>query len=825
MHWKSMSLAAVWLMMSLGTPAQTVAAIDSGSAVVPTLVRFTGAAPGHAGERLSLEFSIYAAPDSGSALWSERQGVQIGGDGGYTVLLGAGSSIALPTSVFAAGEARWLGVRIGSGDELPRVLLSSVPYAMKAADADTLAGLKASDFLTQDEFAARLKQAAADQVKARPQTAGTETTTPATPTGGGTAGYLPLWSGAETLANSGLFQKGSGVNAEFGIGTTSPAVTLDVNGPFTSRGVLRAWNTVAVESNAVATAAAGVSSPMLELVGSAFNSGTATAAPQRFAWQVAATGNNTAAPSASLNLLYGTGGPAPTGLSISPKGILTFAPGQTFPGAVSTAGSVNASSYDLNGSLFAYGGGNGNAFLGYAGSGTPASGGSNTAVGTSSLTALTSGFSNSALGFAALHNNSSGGSNTAMGALALEFNSTGNYNNAFGGAALNSNNGGSWNNAFGGGALRWNINGTQNTAIGDNSGPDSASTGLINSTAIGANATVSRSYSLVLGQTTAGSPGASHVNVGIGTATPATAMEISVNAPNALGPILTLTNPGGTTSPYGYPASEASVDFKTYLHSSTANSPTSRIVAIDQDYGNELSFLVKQAGADNNPLLEEMVITDQGVDVDNYLYLVGPFGIYATPPTVADFEGSVTISGDLWVDSIHASVKDFLIDHPSDPANKYLAHASVESSEMMNIYSGNAVTDELGLATVKLPDWFQAENTDFRYQLTTIGRDAHAWVAKEVGGGQFQIATNATFVKVSWQITAVRQDAYAKAHPLVVEQEKPANERGFYIHPELHGQPQEKQLQWARQPDRMRRGMKQQQAMAAAAARRTASTQ
>jgi len=121
------------------------------------------------------------------------------------------------------------------------------------------------------------------------------------------------------------------------------------------------------------------------------------------------------------------------------------------------------------------------------------------------------------------------------------------------------------------------------------------------------------------------------------------------------------------------------------------------------------------------------------------------------------------------------------------------------------MYSGNAVTDELGLATIKLPDWFEAENGDFRYQLTVIGQDAHAWVAEEVTGNQFKIATNPSHVKVSWQITAVRQDAYAKAHPLTVEPEKPENERGYYLHPELYGQPAEKQVEWARHPRQMRR--------------------
>ena len=172
----------------------------------------------------------------------------------------------------------------------------------------------------------------------------------------------------------------------------------------------------------------------------------------------------------------------------------------------------------------------------------------------------------------------------------------------------------------------------------------------------------------------------------------------------------------------------------------------------------------------------------------------------ATFGLAADFEGDVTVDG-----TLSASAKHFKIDHPLDPANKYLVHTSVESSEMMNIYSGNVTTDELGLATVNLPDWFEAENADFRYQLTTIGRDAHAWISQEVANKQFKISTNASNVKVSWQIAAVRQDPYAKAHPLVVEQDKGEKERGFYQHPELYGQPEEKQIQWGIHPDTMQK--------------------
>jgi hypothetical protein len=122
---------------------------------------------------------------------------------------------------------------------------------------------------------------------------------------------------------------------------------------------------------------------------------------------------------------------------------------------------------------------------------------------------------------------------------------------------------------------------------------------------------------------------------------------------------------------------------------------------------------------------------------------------------------------------------------------------------MMNIYTGNVTTNGQGLATVQLPDWFEAVNTDFRYQLTVIGQCAQAIVDSEVANLRFSIKTDKPNVKVSWQITGVRQDAYAKAHPLVVEQEKPASERGLYVHPELYGALREKAVDWVHHPKTM----------------------
>ena len=140
----------------------------------------------------------------------------------------------------------------------------------------------------------------------------------------------------------------------------------------------------------------------------------------------------------------------------------------------------------------------------------------------------------------------------------------------------------------------------------------------------------------------------------------------------------------------------------------------------------------------------------------------------------------------------------FKIDHPLDPENKYLSHSFVESPDMMNIYNGNVVLDRRGRATVTLPSYFEALNREFRYQLTAVGAPATLYVASEIEGNTFRVAGGRPGMKVSWQVTGVRRDAYAEAHRVKVEEEKPAEERGTYLHPEEFGQPAEKGVSQAR---------------------------
>jgi hypothetical protein len=160
----------------------------------------------------------------------------------------------------------------------------------------------------------------------------------------------------------------------------------------------------------------------------------------------------------------------------------------------------------------------------------------------------------------------------------------------------------------------------------------------------------------------------------------------------------------------------------------------------------------------------------------------------------AFLDGNVKITGT--IQSVHLSFK---IDHPLDPANKYLSHSFVESPDMKNVYDGVVVLD-----------WFGALNKDFRYQLTAIGAPGpNLYISEEIPDGvtnssrtssnknnninsRFKVAGGASGMKVSWQVTRIRKDPWANAHRISVEEDKPAEERGYYTHPELYGQPEER---------------------------------
>jgi hypothetical protein len=160
----------------------------------------------------------------------------------------------------------------------------------------------------------------------------------------------------------------------------------------------------------------------------------------------------------------------------------------------------------------------------------------------------------------------------------------------------------------------------------------------------------------------------------------------------------------------------------------------------------------------------------------------------STAGLAGQFAGRVQVTG-----TLTKGGGAFQIDHPLDPENKYLYHSFVESPDMKNIDDGVVTTDDAGFATVTLPDWFEALNRDFRYQLTVIGDGAwaRARVFRRIAGGRFVIQTDLPGIDVSWQVTGIRHDRFAEKNRIPLEEDKPEAERGRYLHPDAWGQPPE----------------------------------
>jgi hypothetical protein len=219
---------AISMFCSLVAAQQSATA--SSSATVPRLVNFSGKTTDPQGKAISgiagVTFAIYKDQYEGASLWLETQNVQADTKGNYTVQLGATKPDGLPLDLFSSGDARWLGVTVNGGQEQPRVLLLSVPYALKAADAETIGGLPPSAFVLANRAqgtGTSTKTAATASTAAAKNTA-----PPANPavTGKGVVNYIPMWDTTSDIIDSLIFQKSS----QIGINTTSPAATLDVNG-------------------------------------------------------------------------------------------------------------------------------------------------------------------------------------------------------------------------------------------------------------------------------------------------------------------------------------------------------------------------------------------------------------------------------------------------------------------------------------------------------------------------------------------------------------------------------------------------------------------
>jgi hypothetical protein len=189
-------------------------------------------------------------------------------------------------------------------------------------------------------------------------------------------------------------------------------------------------------------------------------------------------------------------------------------------------------------------------------------------------------------------------------------------------------------------------------------------------------------------------------------------------------------------------------------------------------------------GSQNGSGIGVLGFTPNGLGVLGTSGSIGVIG-HSTTGYAGYFLGAVHVAG-----TLTKSAGSFRIDHPLDPARRYLQHSFVESPDMKNVYDGVVRTDRRGYAVVRLPRYFAALNRDFRYQLTTVGRaswGATVGVWREIRDNRFAIRSSRPRVKVSWQVTGIRRDAYANAHRIRPDIAKPARERGTYLHPELHG--------------------------------------
>jgi len=766
-------------------------AATSSSPAVPTLVNFSGVLTGADGRPMTsltgVTFSLYAESQGGAPLWVETQNVQPGRSGHYTVTLGSTTVQGLPTSVFASGEARWLEVQVSEQPEQPRVLLLSVPYALKAADAETLGGFPLSAFVLAQPGSPAVSSNSPTAAAAGTNSQSDTTAPPAASnvtTTGGTINAIPLFTTAKNIQNSILTQTG----------VTAVNVAGKLNLP----------------ALGVATATAGKFSRPEDFVASAFNSTSSVAVPQTFQLQAEPAASNTAAPYGTLNLLYasGTGALAETGLKINNKGVIAFAAGQTFPGTgkitsviagtgLTGGGTTGAVTLNLNtANIPQLGTANdftapqefkANAGVGIAPSGngyTPLSVGGATTFGTWFALANSSAGGHTWNIISAGSGNAEGAGN--LGITDLTGKSTiwleGNTNTAnltatgtVGAAALvvSSTAGASIIDADGFGK---NAGGpTPGLRFGGgSSGEGIASNRVIGATKFGLDFYTNYTARMSILQ---------NGQVGIGTQNPAAQLAVVASA---------------TGSPAIYSQAGDAV-------SGTGQNGSDGIDAYGSAGDDSSSFT---GGGGNGGVF-------QG-GAGHY----GGYGIYATggfsgatgANTAAGiFEGDVLITGTLYGGAVSR------IDHPIDPANKYLYHTSVESSEMKNMYDGVVTLDASGEATVSMPDWFSALNRDFRYQLTCIGGFAPIYVAAELADNQFKIAGGHPGMKVSWQVTGIRQDAWANAHPMAVEAQKDERERGFYLSPELFGAPQEKSVAWAHDPQMMKRLKQMRQAKAPAA--------
>ena len=768
MKLRAACVVAALLSLPPFTSAQTPTATSS---ALPRLVRFGGTVKDLNGNPLAgvvgVTFALYSEQTDGPALWIETQNVTADKNGRYLALLGSTAPEGLPTEMFTSGQARWVGVQISGQAEQPRVLLVSAPYALKAGDAETIGGLPPSAFVLASGSQGTAnggKGAGASAADAHKNSS----PPPSNPdiTGKGTVDYIPMWDTTSDIIDSIIFQKSS----EIGIATTTPAATLDVNGKTDIRDTLTLY------------------------------------------------------PKSTDSTLAVNG----TSFKISSTGKVTFISGQTFPGAGTITGITTASGSGLSG-----GGTTGTLSLA-----VPSAGITNTMLANSKVTlnasaaggltvpgAMTLGDTYT-IGLKTCTANqvlqyigtawacSNAGTGTITGVTA----GTGMTGGGTSGTVTLNNTGllgltaGTGISSTGGQTPTLSVSGVpllaaSNTFTGSNNfvvsaysaiGATSSSPGF-NGLAAAENATSGGSNGVYA--TTQDSSGAgvvgSNLSYGAGvnglSGTSFTGCLECVNYSYGVN--------GQSTYGYGVVGTVGSSGVDG-VHGESS-SENSGVAGLNFNTTSGYGVYGNSQSPGGTGVVGLNFSSSSGIGGGFYSYSNDGDALFAYSQSggyAAFLEGNVDVDGNL-----SKAGGSFKIDHPLDPANKYLYHSFVESPDMKNIYDGLATLDANGEAAIQMPDWFGVLNREFRYQLTCIGGFAPVYIAEELANNQFKIGGGRAGMRVSWQITGIRQDPWANAHRIPVEEEKDEKLKGFYLHPELYGAPAEKQIEWARHPGMMKK--------------------
>ena len=814
---------------------------------IPRLVRFSGTVhtDNPAAGLVGATFSIYSEQEGGTAIWTEERNLELDEHGNYTLLLGSATNEGVPVDLFASGEPRWLDVQIHLPGQLsqPRTLLVSVPYALRASDAETLGGLPVSAFaLAGSSAPARLGPA---QLEPAASIGTASVKTAGVPrhqfTSSGSTNYIPKFTDTSgDIGNSGLFQNGNNI----GLGTTAAAIPFDIRptpgSPYAQLGVAQTvdymtlfasdtygpafyWDPtkalrfgkggtglynangfveyMRIQPNGYVGIGTESPSATLQVNGNAsqtvFGNNTLTSGTANGVFgQSASTsgfgvyGTN----SATSGFAVGVGGTtaSPAGAGISGYNSATsggnggqFTSAATSGGNGVYAGIGSANGAGVNGYNSYVAGAPGSFPVGVQGTvngptGAGLSGNASLAgaFAVNGYNSATSGYAVGIQGGTASNGGAGVQGNAGTGAFAVS-----GFNSGTSGWGVGTQGATSSPNGIGVLAVDWLCGSTACTLVpGTAAQLQTATTGLLLQGLSGAagtnNGTATQVFSVdgfgdgnFSGWLQGNSNSANNAAVS-GNNSATTGFAIGVqgtnNSTGGGGVLGTATQPGA----WGVQgSSNASTGSGAGVFAESASPNGSALLAQSQTCGSSGCLIV--SGIAGNFMTSTTGLLLNGFsgpagasngDTTQVFYVDGKGDGY--------FKGNLTVGG-----NISKGGGSFRIDHPLDPENKYLYHSFVESPDMKNIYDGVATLDQSGEATITLPDWFEALNRDFRYQLTCIGGYAPVYIASEVAGNQFRIAGGRAGLKVSWQVTGIRHDAYAEAHRIPVEADKTPAEK------------------------------------------------